>query len=93
MPTAGTAAVIERRLTAALSPQHLEVHDDSRLHAGHPGARAGGGHFSVVVVAAAFEGMGLLERHRLVYSLLEEEMKHAIHALALRTLAPGEWRG
>jgi len=93
MPTTGTAAVIERRLTAALSPQHLEVRDDSRLHSGHPGARAGGGHYSVVVVAAAFEGMGLLERHRLVYSLLEEEMKLTIHALALRTLAPGEWRG
>lgn len=92
MPTAGTDAVIESKLQAALSPVHLEVRDDSHLHAGHPGARGGGGHYSVVVVAAAFEGMGRLERHRLVYSLLGEEMKRTIHALSLRTLTPGEWK-
>lgn len=92
MPTAGTDAVIERKLIAGLSPAHLEVRDDSHLHAGHAGARGGGGHYSVVVVAAAFEGMGRLERHRLVYSLLGDEMNSTIHALALRTLAPDEWR-
>jgi len=92
MPTAGTDAVIERKLTAGLSPVHLAVRDDSHLHAGHAGARGGGGHYSVVVVAAAFEGMGRLERHRLVYSLLGDEMKSTIHALALRTLTPGEWK-
>ena len=48
---------------------------------------------SVVVVATAFEGMGRLERHRLVYSLLGDEMKSTIHALALKTLAPDEWSG
>ena len=93
MPTAGTDAVIERKLTAGLSPVHLEVRDDSHLHAGHAGAREGGGHYSVVVVAATFEGMGRLERHRLVYSLLGDEMKNTIHALALKTFAPGEWSG
>jgi len=93
MPTAGTDAVIERKLTAGLSPLHLSVRDDSHLHAGHAGARGGGGHYSVVVVAAAFEGMGRLERHRLVYSLLGDEMKSTIHALALKTLAPDEWSG
>ena len=93
MPTAGTDAVIERKLTAGLSPLHLAVRDDSHLHAGHAGARGGGGHYSVVVVAAAFEGMGRLERHRLVYSLLGNEMKSTIHALALRTFTPDEWRG
>ncbi len=93
LPTAGTDAVIKRKLTAGLSPAHLEVRDDSHLHAGHPGARGGGGHYSVVVVAVAFEGMGRLERHRLVYSLLDEEMQCTIHALALRTLTPAEWTG
>ncbi len=93
LPTAGTDAVIKRTLTAGLSPAHLEVRDDSHLHAGHPGARGGGGHYSVVVVAAAFEGMGRLERHRLVYSLLDGEMQRTIHALALRTLTPVEWSG
>jgi BolA protein len=93
VPGAGTDAVIERRLRESLAPLHLEVRDDSGLHAGHPGARGGGGHYSVVVVAAAFEGMERVERHRLVYSLLVDQMQGAIHALALRALTPAEWDG
>jgi BolA protein len=45
------------------------------------------------VVAPAFEGLGRVERHRLVYDLLRDLMPGAIHALALRTLAPSEWNG
>jgi BolA protein len=78
---------IEQRLSAALSPESLAVEDDSRLHAEHG---VSGGHFRVRVVSEAFRGKGLVERHRMVYGLLVEEMKGAIHALALTTLAPGE---
>ena len=91
MPNQGTAGTIERKLTERLSPLHLEVIDESHLHAGHAGARAGGGHYRVTVVAAGFEGVARLERHRRVYAILDAEMKGAIHALALRTIAPSEW--
>lgn len=78
---------IERRLTEAFSPESLAVEDDSRLHAEHG---VSGGHFRVRVVAEAFRGKGLVDRHRMVYALLTEELKGPIHALALTTLAPGE---
>jgi BolA protein len=84
-------AAIEKKLTAGLAPERLEIVDESHLHAGHAGARAGGeSHFRVEVVAAAFAGLGRVARQRLVYGLLAEELKADIHALALRTLAPGE---
>jgi BolA protein len=86
-----TAATIARRLRARLAPSHLQVVDESDLHAGHPGARAGGGHYRVTIVAAAFEGLARLERHRLVYEILNREMQGAIHALGLKTLTPREW--
>lgn len=78
---------IERRLREALSPESLAVDDESALHAEHG---AGGGHYRVRVVAEAFRGKGLVERHRAVYALFREELKGPIHALALTTLAPGE---
>jgi BolA protein len=84
---------IREKLSAGLQPTRLEIVDDSHKHAGHAGARPGGeSHFTVEVVSAAFEGMGRVERQRLVYRLLEEEMAGPVHALALRTIAPSERR-
>ncbi|MFM7201765.1 MAG: BolA family protein [Myxococcota bacterium] len=86
-----TALLIEQRLREQLAPLYLEVIDESHKHAGHAGARGGGGHFRVTLVSAAFEGKRLMEQHRLIYGLFREEMKQQIHALALQTLTPSEW--
>ena len=86
-----TAQRIEARLRERLSPSHLEIIDDSAKHVGHPGAAAGGGHYSCVIVAEEFRGRSTLERHRAVYEALGDLMKAEIHALALQTLAPEEW--
>lgn len=82
--------MIEQRLRAALAPQRLEIEDESHLHVGHPGARSGGGHFNVTIVAAAFEGKTLIQRHRLIYEALGEAMQGEIHALSIKALAPDE---
>jgi BolA protein len=86
-----TAQRIEARLRERLSPSHLEIVDDSAKHVGHPGAAAGGGHYSCVIVAEEFRGRSTLERHRAVYEALGDLMKAEIHALALQTVAPEEW--
>jgi BolA protein len=82
---------IVARLTAALDPVDLDVVDESERHAGHAGAREGGGtHYRVRVVSAQFERRSRVERHRLVYGLLEAEFADGLHALALIAKAPGE---
>jgi BolA protein len=81
---------IETALRQALAPYHLEVVDESALHAGHAGA-GGGGHFRALVVSDRFQGQDLLTRQRMVYAALGDAMKSDIHALALRTLTPEEW--
>ena len=82
---------IVARLTAALDPILLDVVDESDRHAGHAGAREGGGtHYRVRVVSAKFDRHSRIERHRLVYGLLTEEFADGLHALALVTKAPGE---
>jgi BolA protein len=82
--------LIRLRLQDALSPVFLDVVDDSHKHAGHEGARDGRGHFSVEVVAAAFEGKLPLARHRLVYEAVGELMQSDIHALSIRARSPAE---
>lgn len=82
--------IIRQRLTAALAPSKLEIEDDSARHAGHPGARAGGGHFTVYIVAERFTGKSLLERHRAVYAALGDAMQSDIHALSIQAKTPEE---
>lgn len=50
----------------------------------------GGDHFEVYVVATAFAGKGLVDRHRMVYAALGDLMKGPVHALALNTVTPEE---
>ena len=79
---------IRRRLEEALAPETLEIVDESHLHAGHPGARGGAGHYRVRIVAAAFRDQPLRERHRMVYAALADLMPHEIHALAIDATTP-----
>ncbi|MBC8267801.1 MAG: BolA family transcriptional regulator [Rhodospirillaceae bacterium] len=85
------ANIIKEKLTEALSPIDLDVLDESHKHAGHAGSRPEGeSHFNVKIVSQAFEGKSRVERQRLVYQALSEEMKQDIHALALNTMTPKE---
>jgi BolA protein len=89
-PPAERVELIRQTLERALQPAQLTVTDDSHKHAGHAGARDGRGHFSVDLVAAAFEGKAPLARHRLVYAALGGLMDSDIHALAIRARSPAE---
>lgn len=79
-----------RALLAPLQPRTLDITDDSASHAGHAGARSGGGHYEVLIVADCFAGASRVARHRMVYEALSPMMQREIHALALRALAPDE---
>jgi len=88
-------SVMENKLRDAFSPERLEVVNESHLHAGHRhdhGTFDGEGetHFRVRIVAAAFTGMSRVQRHRAVNDVLAEELRDAVHALAIEPAAPGE---
>ena len=78
---------IRSRLMAAFSPTELEVSDESHLHAGHPGARDGRGHFRVKIVSPHFLGRKPIERHRMVFAALGTLLETDIHALSVTALA------
>jgi BolA protein len=79
---------IEQKLSSSLTPSVLEVINESSMHSVPVGSET---HFKVVIVSQAFEGKALVERHRLVYGALGEEMKSGIHALAITSRTPSEW--
>lgn len=87
---AGDTQARMRELLAQLEPIALDIIDDSALHAGHEGAKSGGGHYRLSIVSPRFTGENTLARHRLVYATLAPLMQRDIHALAIAALAPGE---
>lgn len=84
---------IEEKLRTLLPASHVEVIDESHLHAGHAGARSGGGHFRATIVSDRFAGLSSVAAQRLVYGVLADEMGDDIHALSMKTLTPDEWAG
>ncbi|HVA35264.1 MAG TPA: BolA family protein [Stellaceae bacterium] len=87
----GPVAERIRDKLAALRPTRLVIHDDSRRHAGHAGARPEGeSHFRVEIVSPTFSGESQVARQRRVYALLADELRAGVHALQLTTLAPDE---
>jgi acid stress-induced BolA-like protein IbaG/YrbA len=79
---------------------NMEAGEVKRLiEAGLPGAvvevadtTGGGDHFEALVVSDSFEGKSLVERHQVVYNALGEAMRQRVHALALRTLTPAQYK-
>jgi BolA protein len=92
---------IRAKLDQIFQPAHLEILDQSHLHAGHAhvaslhadGRKGGETHFSVTIVSAKFAGLNRPARQRLVYAALAEELAGPVHALSMRTLTPTEFAG
>ncbi|WP_054112638.1 BolA family protein [Marinagarivorans algicola] len=86
-------AAIVLKLQQALSPDHLDVINESANHNVPVGSES---HFKVIAVSQYFEGKRAVARHQAVYQILAQELKGSksgvgVHALALHLYTPGEW--
>lgn len=76
-----TSEEIQRRIEANIAGAVAEVRDTTGT----------GDHFDVRVVAAAFQGKSLVQRHQMVYAALGAAVDGTtIHAIALKTLTPDQ---
>jgi BolA protein len=81
-------ATIEQKLAGEFDADYLSVENESHMHNVAPGSES---HFKVTIVSDTFKDQMLIKRHRMVNKTLEQELQQ-IHALALHTLTPAEWR-
>lgn len=79
---------ITNKLQECLNPQHIDVINESYMHAVPKGSET---HFKVVVISSQFEGLSLIQRHRLVIDTLKTELNGVIHALSIEAKAPQQW--
>ncbi|KAI0081233.1 bola-like protein [Panus rudis PR-1116 ss-1] len=86
---------IRDKLNTLLKPSQLDITNDSWQHRHHAPMRAQGGtsgetHFSIFVVSEVFKGKNTMQRHRLIYGALSDELSQGLHALSLKTKTPEE---
>ncbi|ELV07300.1 BolA/IbaG family iron-sulfur metabolism protein [Wohlfahrtiimonas chitiniclastica] len=75
-----TKEEVQKRIEAGLKCDYILVSGDD------------GRHFDAIVVSAAFEGLGKLKQHKLVYETLGDAMQtDEIHALSVHTYTPTDW--
>lgn len=73
-----------REALGSLSPQHLDVINESGLHAGHSGDDGSGeSHWRVVIKASELDPMSRIARHRAIHAALGKDIIGRIHALAI----------
>ena len=78
---------IEAKLMAAFEPERLRIDNDSKRHAGP----ATDSHYRIIVVAAAFDGVSRVQRQRLVYGCLSDELAGPVHAIQMKCMTPAEY--
>ena len=89
--TGPVAREMIERLNAALAPTRMVLEDQSQMHVGHAGHDPRGeSHFALTIESSIFTGLNRVERQRKVYAALGELMRERVHALTIRTTAPGE---
>jgi stress-induced morphogen len=76
------ATAIEKLIRAAIPDSDVRVVD----------LQATGDHFEVTVIAPAFDGVGLVQRHRMIYEALGDAMSGPIHAMTIKALTPEQHR-
>lgn len=66
------------------------------IEGGIPGTEAiikgEGDHFEAIVISESFVGQSTVKQHQLVYGTLGNLMQAEIHALALHTYTPEQWK-
>ena len=80
---------IKNLLAAEIDIKNIDIIDESHKHANHK-KDTKGGHFKVHIVSNTFNDLSLIERHRLIYQILDSMMKVEIHALSIKALTTSE---
>ncbi len=85
--------VIDQIMREKLQATHVKIIDESHLHRGHKAA-GGGGHYHLTVASPKFEGINLIDRNRMVYQALDQQITGVpkmIHALQIKAYDPKQW--
>lgn len=84
-----TLEKIKKYLTSKINIKFIEIYDDSLFH-NH--SEKGLTHLRIIIVSNYFFEQKLIDRHRIIFSILSEILKKKIYSLTLNAYTLHEWK-
>ncbi len=78
-----TIEEIKQKLVDAFPGADIELINTSSMHIGH---NARGYHLKTTIKYQGFQGLSLIQQHRLVQDALKDDLNGTIHALSIKTM-------
>jgi len=74
---------IKAKINNKLSPEQILLIDNSYLHTKHKSFDPNRFHLKLVIKSKKLKNMEKIDAHKVIFSILNDEMKNKIHALEI----------
>jgi len=76
-------AIVKKKLSSEIQLERINIEDKSFLHKNHRNNEIGKFHLKVLIQSKELSKKSKIERNRIVYKILNEEIKLYIHSLQI----------
>ena len=74
---------VKAKINNELNPEQILLIDNSYLHTKHKSFDSNKFHFKLIIKSEKLKSMGKIDAHKVIFSILNDEMKNKIHALEI----------
>lgn len=74
---------IKKKIVSNISIENIKIEDKSFLHKNHSGNQVGKFHLKIFIKSKTLKKMSRLESNKLIYKLLDSEIKKFIHSIQI----------
>ena len=74
---------IEAKINKKLYPEHVLLIDNSNLHTKHKAFNSNKFYLKLIIKSEKLKNMSKIDAHKVIFSILKEEMQNKIHALEI----------
>ena len=74
---------IKTKINKRINPEQIMLIDNSNLHAKHKSFDSAKLHLKLIIKCAKLKNMSKIDAHKVIFSILKDEMKNKIHALEI----------
>ena len=74
---------VKTKINNKLSPEQILLIDNSYLHTKHKSFDSSKFHLKLIIKCAKLKNMEKIDAHKVIFSILKEELENKIHALEI----------
>ena len=75
--------VLKQKIIEEINPEKISIVDNSDLHKTHKSFDSQKYHLKIFIKSKKLNKMNKIDAHKIIFSILKEEMKKNIHALEI----------